>query len=349
MKVFTAPENIFQSFGLDSTAYVSTPLQSGHINATFKLTGESSYVLQRINTVVFNNPEYIAKNLREAEKYLALHHPNYLFLSSIKTGDGKEMAYDGQGFPWRLFPYIENTKTINTVQTADEAYEAARVFGELTKNLSGCALDSFQETIPHFHDAPLRLQQFENALKTATEERREVAEKEIESARIYQYLVNEYARLIHKKVLVRRIHHHDTKINNVLFDVHTQKAVCVIDLDTLMPGYFLSDVGDMIRTFVSVYENETDLGKVVVRRDIYDALVSGYLETMATELTDEEKKYIPFAGQIMTYILALRMLTDYLNGNVYFHAEYELQNLDRAKNQFRLTELLVARDQNAVV
>jgi Ser/Thr protein kinase RdoA (MazF antagonist) len=147
--------------------------------------------------------------------------------------------------------------------------------------------------------------------------------------------------LIESGSLKPRITHNDTKINNVLFDSTTQKAVCAIDLDTLMPGYFIYDLGDMIRTFVSpVDEEEKDISKIFVRKNIYDSLIQGYLSQMNDTLTSEENKAIPFSGLMMTYIMALRMLTDFLNGDVYYQIRYEGQNLVRATNQLKLLEEL---------
>jgi len=333
-------KHILTSFGLSPTLEVSR-INTGYINFTYKLTGERSFILQRVNKNVFKRPEIIASNLRLAADHLANAHPDYLFLSSIKSVDGQEMVYDDEGFPWRLFPYISNTITIDKVETEQEAYNAARGFGWLTKNLSGCHVSAFEPTIERFHDLSLRYQQFEHALEHAERSRKEEAKDAIDASKRFSFLVKEYENLIASKALLLRITHNDTKINNILFDASTREAVCVIDLDTLMPGYFIYDLGDMIRTFVSpVDEEEKDLKKIVVRKNIYDALLRGYLFAMDDSLTTEERKAIPFSGQMMTYIMALRMLADFLNGDVYYQTTYPKQNLIRARNQLRLLELL---------
>lgn len=300
-----------------------------------------NYILQRVNNNVFKKPEIIAANIRLAGDYLTKNHPDYLFPTAIKTSEDTEMVFDQEGFPWRLFPYIENTYTIDEVTKPEEAFSAAKEFGMLTRNLNGVDVNSFKPTIVRFHDLALRWEQFESALKNASDERRKEANTQIEIAQHYIWLVEKYSALIDSGELILRITHNDTKINNVLFDSVSGKALCAIDLDTLMPGYFIYDLGDMIRTFVSpVNEEEKDVSKVIFREGIYDALVSGYMESMGNILNEKEKESIPFGGMMMTYIMALRMLTDYLNGDVYYHTTYPGQNLVRATNQFALLKVL---------
>lgn len=333
-------KEILEAFGLPSSLSISR-IQTGYINHTYKVVGERSYILQRINKNVFTKPEEIARNLRLAANYLAQHHPEYLFLSGVKTRTGEEMVYDGEGFPWRLFPFIANTITIDKVETEKEAFNAAKGFARLTKNLAGCDLSGFKPTIERFHDLSWRYKQFEDALAQANDDRKNESAEAIEACQYFSFLVKEYESLISSGSLTTRILHNDTKINNILFDATTREAVCVIDLDTLMPGYFIYDLGDMIRTFVSpVDEEEKDLSKVVVRKDIYDALIKGYWSEMGELLSEGEKKAIPFSGMMMTYIMALRMLADFLNGDVYYQTTYPKQNLIRARNQIHLLKQL---------
>ncbi|MBL7859065.1 MAG: aminoglycoside phosphotransferase family protein [Cyclobacteriaceae bacterium] len=332
---------IFTSFGLNPADFKADPITAGYINQTYKLSGKQAYVLQRVNKNVFTRPELIAGNLRIASDYLSRHYSDYVFLSAVKTPAGQEMVYDEEGFPWRLFPFIENSITINKVDTEEEAYNAASGFAQLTANLSGCDATVFKPTIDRFHDLAWRYAQFETALIRATYERKQEAQEAIENCQHFSYLVTEYNELIASKKLQLRITHNDTKINNILFDAKTRKAICVIDLDTLMPGYFIYDVGDMVRTFVSpVDEEEKDLTKVQFREEIYTALVQGYLSQMGDKLNDTEKTLFPFAGMMMTYIMALRMLADFLNGNIYYQIKYPDHNLVRARNQLKLLSLL---------
>ena len=165
--------------------------------------------------------------------------------------------------------------------------------------------------------------------------------KEVKLAQSFQYLVREYNSLISKGSLILRVMHNDTKVNNILFDTISQQSVCVIDLDTLMPGYFIYDFGDMVRTFVSpVSEEEKDLDKVVFRESMYKALLEGYQSQMDKSMNAVEKTLAPFSGMMMTYIMALRMLADFLNGNIYYQITYPEQNLVRARNQLKLLSLL---------
>ena len=334
-------KEILQSFGLDKSDFSVDRIGTGHIHDTYKLVGKESYVLQRVNMNVFTKPHVIASNLRAASDYLKKKHPLYVFLSSVLTVDGKEMSYDSEGYPWRLFPYINNSITIDRVETEEEAFGAAAAFAKLTCNLEGVDINLFKPTIERFHDLPARYEQFENAVEKSSEERLKKAAGAVEKCKQFQYIVDRYEELIGEGSLRLRITHNDTKINNILIDATTRQPICVIDLDTLMPGYFIYDVGDMVRTFVSpADEEENDLSKVEFRKSIYEALVAGYLSQMGETLTNAEKTLFSFAGMMMTYIMALRMLSDFLIGDVYYHITYPEQNLVRAVNQLKLLEVL---------
>ncbi|HTH57869.1 MAG TPA: aminoglycoside phosphotransferase family protein [Cyclobacteriaceae bacterium] len=336
----TLPEDILKHFGIDG---VCSPLGSGHIHKTFKVSGKKNFVLQRVNKNVFTKPEIIASNNRIAFEFFQKKHPEYTFPQPRPTKKGDDLHYDDDGFPWRVFPLIENTFTIDEVSSEQDAFEAAKGFGSLTKNLQGVDVSLFQPTLERFHDLAWRYEQFEDALRKAKSETMATCENEIAQAKSFEFLAKEYTELIKKNQLVLSVMHNDTKVNNILFDLGSRKAVCAIDLDTLMPGYFIYDLGDMVRTFVSpVSEEEKDISKVQFRKNIYDSLLKGYLSEMEKILTPDEKKSIPFAGKMMTYIMALRMLADFLRGNTYYQITYPTQNLVRARNQFRLLELIVA-------
>jgi Ser/Thr protein kinase RdoA (MazF antagonist) len=333
-------EKIVKSFGITESVKIF-PLGSGHIHQTFKVEGKNNFVLQRVNKNVFTRPEIIASNNRIAFQYLKQHHPTYLFPQALPDLQGNDLFFDDDGFPWRLYPLIENTFTIDEVSSEQEAFEAAAGFGQLTKNLNGVDTSLFKPTLERFHDLAWRYEQFDDAFQKAKPEILCVAKNEIEQARSFRYLVNEYGQLIGVGSLVQRIMHNDTKVNNILFDSVSGKAVCAIDLDTLMPGYFIYDFGDMVRTFVSpVNEEEKNISTISFRKEIYDALLDGYLSQMSDALTVTEKKSIPFAGMMMTYIMALRMLADFLRGNTYYHITYPDQNLIRARNQLHLLKLI---------
>ncbi len=335
------PQSVLSAFGFDASCRVQ-PHGSGHIHRTFRIQQQSeNFILQRINTYVFKYPDRITQNILAASEYLEKNHPDYRFLTILQTKNGESNYFDSEGFPWRLYPFIENTYTINEIRNSTEAYEAAKGFGRYTKNLSGCNLQLFSNTIERFHDLGWRYEQFEEAIRGASQERAVQAADAVAKGKRFSSLVTQYQQLISSGTLKLRVTHNDTKINNILFDNETRLAVCVIDLDTLMPGYFIYDLGDMVRTFVSPSsEAEADLNKIVFRKEIYDALVAGYLSEMNDELSVEEKEAIPFSGMMMTYMIGLRFLTDFLNGDVYFATSYARQNLDRANNQLRLLEIL---------
>src|SRR5688572_19051434 len=187
------PEKILPAFGLTPGAFKLSAITSGYINHTFKVSGKSqSFVLQRINKNVFKQPEVIASNLHYAATFLKHHHPEYLFLESQKTTDGQEMFYDEEGFPWRLFVFIENTMTVNHVHDEGQAFEAAKGFARLTRNLSGCNVHQFNPTIDRFHDLSLRYQQFETAVSKASRERLDEAAMEVKTCQSFFSLVEEY-------------------------------------------------------------------------------------------------------------------------------------------------------------
>lgn len=340
---------------IDGTTIKIEPIGTGHIHRTYRVDlvqrlsnpSPSSFILQQINTNVFQKPEIIASNLNHAASFLSLQYPEYLFLRVIPTIDrssntasNHSLAWDSQGRAWRLYPYIGGTVTLNQVETPEQAYQASKGFGRLTRNLNDIDTSLFRPTIPRFHDLVHRWEQLQEALSNANEDRKERAKGAINDAFSFQFLLQDYQRVIQR--CKERVVHNDTKINNILLDANTSEAVCVIDLDTLMPGYFIYDLGDMVRTFVSpVSEEEQDLSKVQFRRPIYDKLIQGYLSEMNHCLTDAEVEAIPFAGMMMTYIVAIRFLTDYLSGDIYFcNITYPDQNLVRATNQLRLLSVL---------
>jgi len=332
---------VLSGFGLGFSSDQIKKLGNGHIHDTFLLDGPAKFVLQRINTNVFTKPEIIARNLRMASAYIAKNFPDYPFLKAAKAKSGEDMMWDEQRSPWRLFPYIGNTITLESASTPGEAFEAAKGFASLTRKLDGITVEKFDTPIDWFHDLAWRFEQLQDAIQNASEERKTESSSALQQIQEYSYLVTEYLKWTSRGHLKLRVVHNDTKINNILFDSRSQKAVAVIDLDTLMPGYFIYDLGDMIRTFVSpVSEEEHDLSKISFRFPFYQALLDGYLSEMGEVLSDEEKNAIPFSGLMMTYIMAIRFLTDYLNGDIYYHIDYSGQNLIRAANQLKLLSLI---------
>ncbi|UOE51855.1 aminoglycoside phosphotransferase family protein [Mucilaginibacter sp. SMC90] len=331
--------DILISFGLNVSEYTIQPFGSGLINHTFKISNvNQAYILQQINDSVFKHPGHIDSNLALIKQYLDETSPGYLFVAPLKSQTGKSIIQSADGKFYRMFPFIEGSHTVNFLQDTREAYSAAVQFGRFTRLLNNFDINKLEYTLPDFHNLKLRFSQFEQALQTADDEKLKQADDEIKKARGYIAILHTYNKFTANSEIKLRVIHHDTKINNVLFD-DRQNALCLVDLDTVMPGYYLSDVGDMMRTYLSpANEEEKDLGKIVIRTDFFRAIYKGYMSEMGTILTEAEKKYFIFSGEMMIYMQGLRFLTDFLNNDIYYGAQYEGHNLIRAKNQFKLLE-----------
>ena len=334
---------ILAAFNVDPP-YEMEPFGPGLINHTWKVNArQKEYILQRINHHVFQKPQSISDNIRLIGNYLSVHHPEYLFTLPVKTVSGDDLFYDEQEGYFRLFPFIKGSHTIDVVRSAEQAHAAAVEFGTFTGLLDSFPVNALKTTIPDFHNLSLRYSNFQKALSDGIEQRIIHASEEIKFIRSQDHIVKQYKDITQNPQFKTRVTHHDTKISNVLFD-DKGTGLCVIDLDTVMPGYFISDVGDMMRTYLCpVSEEETDLQKIGIREDFYKAIVNGYREQMNDKLTDAEKHHFMYAGQFMIYMQALRFLTDYLYGDIYYGSKYPGHNLERSKNQLvlfkKLTEL----------
>ncbi|MEO6542058.1 MAG: aminoglycoside phosphotransferase family protein [Ferruginibacter sp.] len=331
-------KTVLKQFGFDEADCIIQQFGSGLINSTWLIKHEQKkYILQRINHDVFLHPEDIAFNIRLTGNYLQEHSPQYLFVHPCLSIDGEDMIKVWESY-FRMFPFIEGSHTVNTVANREQAYEAAKQFARFTKLLSGLDAANLKITLPDFHNLALRYRQFENALETGNKARIGQSKDLIKVVKQNRTIVDQYE--ICKKDLKIRCTHHDTKISNVLFD-QAGKGLCVIDLDTVMPGYFISDVGDMMRTYLCpVSEEEKDLSKIMVRTEFYDAIVNGYLSEMGVELSEKEIQYFHYAGIFMIYMQALRFLTDHINDDAYYGAKYEGHNFIRAANQITLLQQL---------
>ena len=334
--------NILISYGLDPAVYAFHKLESGLINYTWKVTGpDKEFILQKINTRVFKNPYNIAENLDILNQYIKRAAPGYLFVAPLLSVSGSSIVKNHEGDYFRLFPFIKGSHTVDTVDNADEAYEAAKQFGTFTRLFNGLDLSLLNYTLVDFHNLPLRLQQFRQAVKQAKPELLKETAREIAQIEQYSAIATTYEKLINNSLIPLRVIHHDTKISNVLFD-DNGKGLCVIDLDTVMPGYFISDAGDMLRTYLSpANEEETDFSKIIVRPDFFYAIYKGYMEQMETILTQTEKESFIYAGKFMIYMQAARFLTDHLNNNIYYQVKYHGHNLMRARNQLYFLDQFV--------
>ena len=337
-------ETIFKEFGIGDKASVNR-FGSGLINNTWLITeNENEFILQRINHNVFKKPFDIAINIHLICAYLKKHHTDYLFVCPGKTTAGEEMIFIKDEGYFRIFPFIKNSYTTDVVGSSLQAYEAAKQFGRFTNVLSAFPVDRLKITLPDFHNLPLRYTQFEAAIKQGNKERIKQSAVIISFLKDQHEIVSISQQIDQNADFKKRVTHHDTKISNVLFNKNKQ-GLCVIDLDTVMPGYFISDFGDMMRTFLSpVSEEEKDLSKVEIRDEYFKAIADGYLSEMGNELSAIEKKYLVYSGKFMIYMQALRFLTDHLNNDLYYGAKYEGHNFIRANNQVVLLKKIIEKE-----
>src|ERR1051326_7185147 len=335
---------VLQHFALAKDEPKADAFGTGLINYTWLVIANSKrYILQRINVNVFKDPCAIDDNITSLDKYLKKNFPDYLFTSPVVSKEGKTLVEKEDKY-FRMFEFIEGSHAYTVLQNPGLAYEAAKQFGRFTKLLSGFDADKLKITIPDFHNLSLRYQQYQNALSNANARRLSKAQPTIDALKEHENIVETFKTINANPAFKKRVTHHDTKISNVLFDKNN-KGICVIDLDTVMPGFFISDVGDMMRTYLSpADEEETDFSKIDVRENYFSAIVEGYLSEMQDVLTDEEKKYFAYAGKFMIYMQALRFLADYLNNDTYYGAKYESHNLNRAINQLTLLNILVTKE-----
>lgn len=331
-------ENVLSRYEISEAATVE-PFGSGLIHRTWKINDRSNeYILQKINHEIFKEPLFIADNIEAISSWLKKNHPEYFFVAPVKTKNNESILYiSGEGY-FRLFPFVKNSSTHNTAQTPKQAYEAAKQFGSFTHVLKDFPVEELKITLPNFHDLSLRYSQFEEAVKTGNPSRITESEIAIRYLNSHLDIVTTYQDIISDKTFKLRVTHHDTKINNVLFD-KDERGICVIDLDTLMPGYFISDVGDMMRTYLSPFsEEEKDLEKISIRENFFYAIARGYIEEMGTELSKAEIEHFTYSGMFMIYMQALRFLTDHLNDDKYYGSQYPGHNYIRAMNQIVLLQ-----------
>jgi Ser/Thr protein kinase RdoA (MazF antagonist) len=254
--------------------------------------------------------------------------------------EGKDIYVDENGGYFRMFPYIKGFYIIDVVFNTEQAFEAALQFGKFTRLLSGFDARKLNVTIPDFHNLALRYAQFEKALAAGNRERIRESADLITQIKQHLEIVRSFDLIRRNPQAKERVTHHDTKISNVLFD-SAGKGLCVIDLDTVMSGYFISDVGDMMRTYLSpANEEEKDFDLIEVREDYFGAIVNGYLSSMGDELTGDEQKLFLYSGPFLIFMQAIRFLADYFNDDIYYGARYEKQNFVRAGNQLVLLKRL---------
>ena len=342
-------EGIADQFAIEGQYVAGEEVNSGHINSTFLVTYELGngerrrYILQRINEKVFKDPLAVMRNVECVTSHInwkVLRRKRDLGGQTLNLYPHKTGRFYGNGEGggiWRCYNYLEGCQTYDVVENARQAYEAGRAFGAFQNLVSDLPPEEIVETIPDFHHTRKRFDTLMGAVEEDRHGRVASVQSELDFVRGSEGIVDRLLELVDRGMLPLRITHNDTKINNVLFDQETDEAVCVIDLDTVMPGLSLYDFGDLVRTATNpAAEDERDLTKVKLRVRIFESLVEGYLASAGPVLTEEEVLQMAFSGRLISLELGMRFLTDHLNGDEYFRVAREGQNLDRARTQLCL-------------
>ena len=327
-------------------------LCNGHINTTYRACyrtedgTEERYILQRINDYVFKDPVMVMKNVEKVTR-----HISWKILRRRKSAAGQTLtlypARGGrnyimlpeEGGMWRCYNNIEGTHTYDVVENTRQAYQAGFAFGSFQELISDMNPEDLRESIPDFHNTPKRYADLLKSVEADVKGRVANCQAELELLKSWESRYSRITDMLASGELPTRITHNDTKINNVMLDEETDDAVCVIDLDTVMPGSVLYDFGDMVRTATCMAkEDEEDLSKVRMEMPFFESLAEGYLDAAHNFLTTKEVEFMPFAGWLITTEIGIRFLTDYLDGDLYFRTEKPEHNLIRARNQFKLAQ-----------
>ncbi|HWD20008.1 MAG TPA: aminoglycoside phosphotransferase family protein [Verrucomicrobiae bacterium] len=350
--------SVARQFQIRGEFVQAEPYGTGHINDTYSVVFRQGgatvrYIAQRINHLVFKNPPALMDNIQRVTSHIRAKlagEPDLSrrVLTLIPALDGACWHRDAEGNYWRFYIFIEHAMGCEAVETAQQAFEAARAFGRFQAQLSDLPAPRLHDTIPDFHHTPKRYTKWQEAVASDRVNRARLAAAEIEFARRREPM----AGALVAAQLPERVTHNDTKLNNVMLDNATSEGICVIDLDTVMPGLALYDFGDMVRTATSpAREDERDLSKVRMQFPMFDALARGYLAAARGFLTKAERDLLAFSGKLITFEIGLRFLTDFLEGDVYFKVHREGHNLDRARTQFKLVESIEQQEEqmNAAV
>jgi hypothetical protein len=328
--------------GVDSNNY-------GHINDTFVVYLENGnqyncrYILQRINTDVFRTPRQLMRNVKLVTEHLREKirqeggNVNRETLTLVPTTDGDVLYISPRGDFWRAYIFIEGAQTYMVAENLEHVYNAGMAFGKFQYHLSDFPIAELHETIPDFHNTRKRFNAFVDALDKDTHNRAIEVKQEINFVLARSEEMGILVDAYEGDKLPGRVTHNDTKFNNVMIDDYTGEGVCVIDLDTVMPGLSLYDYGDAIRSIANTgEEDERDLSKVRFSLDTYKEFSNGFLRAVNGNLVGEELALMPFSAKLMTLECGMRFLTDHLKGDVYFRIHRQNHNLDRARTQFKL-------------
>lgn len=348
-------EAVAGNFQYDGTVTDIRPYGNGHINDTFLLeiqteAGRKKVILQRINRYVFPRPAEVMENIMNVTRYLNQKirenggDPLRETLNVVPALDGKAYYTDEGGDFWRSYIYITDAACYDKVETPRDFYESAYSFGRFQNLLAEYPAKTLHETIPGFHDTRARFAAFKKAVEEDVMGRASQVREEIRFVLDHEEVANCFARLLDQRKLPLRVTHNDTKLNNIMIDNKTRKGICVIDLDTVMPGLAMNDFGDSIRFGASTAaEDEKDLSKVSCDMELFQIYTKGFLEGCGGKLTSREIALLPMGAKTMTYECGMRFLTDYLQGDVYFKIHRPEHNLDRCRTQLKLVADMEAK------
>ena len=346
---------IVKQFCIEGEIKSIKSMNSGHINTTFRITFNNEgrteyYTAQAINTYVFKNPEAVMDNIVKVTNHIRKKleesggNLEREVLTPIQAKDGKYFYVDIENTYWRIYHFIDKSHTHNKVEDPMTLYSAGECFGNFQKQLADFPMDELVETIPDFHNTPVRYDQLMEAIERNSAGRADRCMREIKFFLDREKEMSILTNLQADGKLPLRVTHNDTKFNNILLDDETNKAISVIDLDTVMPGLVTSDFGDAIRFAANMAdEDETDLSKVEVSLELFEAFTKGFLTALDGRLTETEMLNLVWGAKIMTMECGMRFLADYINGDVYFKIHREHHNLDRARNQIALTKSIEAK------
>lgn len=343
--------SIVKVFNFDGEYFDIFPYGIGHINDTYAVQFRNSngsphrYILQRVNHAVFLDPPGVMHNIKGVTRHLQKKilekggNPERETLNIIPTLDGDTYFQCSQGNYWRAYIFIEGAHSYETVESLDHAYTSAKTIGNFQRWLGDYPIEDLNETIQDFHHTPKRYQNFLKVVQHDSQNRARFVSDEIEFVNKRASDMSILIKLQEQGELPNRVTHNDTKFNNVLIDDCTGEGICMVDLDTVMPGLSLYDFGDAVRIAASsAPEDEPDLSKVYLDLDIYEKITHGYLDATRDVLTKTEIYYLTFSTKLMTLECGMRFLTDYLDGDHYFKIHHQNHNLDRSRAQFKLVE-----------
>lgn len=344
------------NFRYDGVLVDERPYGSGHINDTFLLTfdisgmGTIRVILQRMNDSIFKEPEKLMENVLGVTSYLRKiiiengGDPERETLNVIRTVANRPYFVDSEGGYWRSYKFIEGATCYDQVESPEDFYQSAVSFGNFQRLLAEYPAETLHETIEGFHDTKARFETFKKAVEADVCGRAASVQKEIQFVLDHEDVANVFGDMLAKGEIPLRVTHNDTKLNNIMIDDKTRKGICVIDLDTVMPGLAMNDFGDSIRFGASTAaEDEQDLSKVSCDMDLFDIYAKGFIEGCGGKLTDKEIELLPMGAKVMTFECGMRFLTDYLEGDHYFKIHREGHNLDRCRTQFKLVEDMEAK------